>query len=79
MDEVLQCHLSVYFTITEYLYFKVLPKHSCPHLENEAIIELWVRPCAPGLGLARPSVIREKPELHQCHIAMETGRQIPKA
>lgn len=59
--------------------FKVLPKRSCPHLENEAIIELWVRPRAPGLGLARPSIIREKPELHQCHIAMETGREIPKA
>lgn len=41
--------------------------------------ELGVGPRAPGLGLAGPPLLREEPELHQGHIAMEAGREVAEA
>lgn len=51
----------------------------CPCLENEAVVELWVGPRAPGLGLSRPPVVRKESHLHQGHIAVETGREVAEA
>lgn len=49
------------------------------HLEDEYVVELRVGPRAPGLGLAWPPVVREDPELHQCRVAVEAGREVAKA
>lgn len=51
----------------------------CLYLENEAVSELRVWTRAPGFGLAGPPVIREKPELHQRDVGMETWREVADA
>lgn len=51
----------------------------CLHLENEAVVELGVGPRASGLGLAGPPVVREKPDLNQCDVAVETRREVGEA
>lgn len=59
--------------------FKNISKLLCPRLENEAVVELWVGPRAPGLGLPRPPVVRQEPDLHQRHVAVEAGREVAEA
>ena len=47
-------------------------------LEKKAVIELWVGPRSPGLRLAGPPIVREKPELHQRYVAVEMRGEVAK-
>ena len=58
---------------------KTLHCQTLLYLEDKTFGELRVGPRAPGPGLPGPAVVGQQLQLHQHHVAVETGREVAEA